>query len=173
MTRQVTIPLEWANNIPGVAGVDDVVLEVVEADDVVDPVVDEVPDKDDNREAADEAIDSALADGVLADVDETLNVDVPGAEAVADAVLDRLDLAPGLFGPIDDPFDEVIRRAVRSALEDLPELDVDLGALDGEDLIDLPDVVDDLIDDVDGLIDDVTDGLVSDEARQDLEDSLE
>jgi len=181
MTRQVTIPLEWANNIPGVSGVDDVDLEVVEADDVIDPILDEVPTRSDIDETVRSALQDALADGVLADVDETLDIDIPGAEAVADAVLDRLDVEPGLFGPLEEPLDVVLQEAVRDGLEDLGELDVGLPDLDGEDLVDLPDVVDDLIDDVQDLIDDVGDladefdelevpGL--DDIRTEVEDGL-
>jgi len=226
MSRQVTIPLEWSNNIPGVSGVDDVELEVVEASDVIDPILDEVPTRSDIDETVREALQDSLADGVLDDIDGDLDLDIPGAEAVADAVLDRLDVEPGLFGPLEEPLDVVLQEAVRDGLEDLGELDVGLPDLDGEDLVDLPDVVDDLIDDVQDLIDDVgdladefdelevpglddirtevedglravgpevdgaglfsepvaffeavleevTDGLVSEEARQDLEDALQ
>lgn len=226
MAREVTVPLEWANNIPGVSGVDDVDLELVEADDVIDPILDEVPTRSDIDETVRSALQDSLADGVIDDLDGTLDVDVPGAETVADAVLDRLDVEPGLFGPLEEPLDVVLQEAVRDGLEDLGDLDVGLPELDGEDLVDLPDVVDDLIDDVRDVADDledladdvtdidppgleairetvdealaeagpvvdgaalfsdpvafveavleeVTDGLVSDEARQELQDALD
>jgi hypothetical protein len=161
MVRTVTFPLSALNNIPGVSGIEDVVLEVIEADDVTDPIIDEIPSLPDIEAEVRSALDDALADGVLADVDETLDIDIPGADVVADAVLDALDVEPGLFGPLEDPLDVVLQEAVRDGLEALGELDVDLGELGGEDLLDLPDVVDDLIDDVQELKDDV-DGFVDD-----------
>jgi hypothetical protein len=157
MTRVFTIPLAWANNIPGVSGVEDVEIEVLEDDDVVEPTVDQVGTQEDTDRTVREAVSETLSDGVLDGEDGTLDLDIPGAEAVADAVLDRLDVEPGLFGPLNDPLDEVLREAVRDGLEDLGDLDVGLPDLDGEDLLDLPDVVEDLVDDVEGLIDDVAD----------------
>lgn len=155
MVDTVTLPLSALNGIPGVGGVEDVELELVEPQDIRDPIDDQVPTLDDIRAAVREEIDESLADGVLANVDTQLDIDVPGADAVADAVLDRLDVEPGLFGPLDDPLDEVIDRAVREGLEDLDVLDVDLGALAEDDLVDLPDVVEEVQRDIQALIDDV------------------
>jgi hypothetical protein len=157
MARQITIPLEWANNIPGVSGVDDVDLELAEEETIIDDIVDRVGSQEDTDQTVREAVQDSLADGVLDDRDGTLDLDIPGADAVADAVLDRLDVEPGLFGPLEEPLDVVLQEAVRDGLEDLGDLDVGLPDLDGEDLVDLPDVVDDLIDDVQDLIDDVGD----------------
>jgi len=68
-------------------------------------------------------------------------------------VLDRLDVDEGLFGPIEEPLDAVIRDAVLQGLEQLDGLDVDLGALGGEDLLDVPEVVEDVRQDVQDALD--------------------
>jgi len=115
-------------------------LELADEETIIDAIVGEVPTRSDIDETVREALQDSLADGVLDDIDGDLDLDIPGAEAVADAVLDRLDVEPGLFGPLEEPLDVVLQEAVRDGLEDLGELDVGLPDLDGEDLVDLPDV---------------------------------
>ena len=146
MVQRVTIDLEWANSLPGVSGIDDITFDVPQVDDVVDGIDGTLPDEDDIREVVDEALqDIDPAD--LVDIDlSQLDISDLTAEAVADAVLDRLDVEPGLFGPLDDPLDQVIDRAVREGLEALDQLDVDLGALEGEALLDVPDLLEGLQD---------------------------
>jgi len=153
MVQQVTVPLEWANSIPGVAGIEDVEFAIPETDDLADAVDGTLPSEADIRDVIDEALaDIDPAD--LVDVDlSRLDIGDLTADAVADAVLDRLDVEPGLFGPLDDPLDQVIDRAVRQGLEALGQLDVDLSALEGEALLDVPDLVRDLQDDVRDLQD--------------------
>jgi len=166
MVQRITIPLEWANNIPGVSGIEDVTFDVPQADDLVDGIDGTLPDEDDIREVVDEALES-IDPADLVDIDlSQLDVGDLTADAVADAVLDQLDIQPGLFGPLDDPLDQVIDRAVREGLEALGQLDVDLGALEGEALLDVPDLVRDLQDDVDSLQDTLT-------ALEDLPDEVD
>jgi hypothetical protein len=151
MVQLVEIPLEWANNIPGVAGVEDARFQVPETDDLADAVDGTLPDEDDIRTVVDEALQN-IDPGDLVDLDlDQLDIGDLSADAVADAVLDRLDVDPGLFGPLSDPLDEVIDRAVREGLEALDGLDVDLGALEAEELLDLPALVRDLQDDLDSI----------------------
>ena len=151
MVQLVEIPLEWANNIPGVAGVEDARFQVPETDDLADAVDGTLPDEDDIRAVVDEAL-SEIDPGDLVDVDlSQLDIGDLSADAVADAVLDRLDVEPGLFGPLSDPLDEVIDRAVREGLEALGELDVDLKALDADELLEIPGLVRDLQDDLDNI----------------------
>jgi len=151
MVQLVEIPLEWANNIPGVAGVEDARFQVPETDDLQEAVDGTLPDEDDIRAVVDEAL-ADIDPGDLVDLDlDQLDIGDLSADAVADAVLDRLDVDPGLFGPLSDPLDEVIDRAVREGLEALDQLDVDLGALDADALLELPGLVEDLQDDLDTI----------------------
>jgi hypothetical protein len=156
MVQRITIDLEWANSIPGVSGIEDVTFDVPQVDDVVDGIDGTLPDEADIREVVDEALqDIDPAD--LVDIDlSQLDIGDLTADAVADAVLDRLDIQPGLFGPLDDPLDQVIDRAVRDGLEGLDQLDVDLAALEGEALLDVPDRLEALQDDVSDLQDTLT-----------------
>jgi hypothetical protein len=148
MVQLVEIPLEWANNIPGVSGVEDARFQVPEVEDITEGVEETLPDEDDIRNAvADELAGIDPEDLIDVDLSE-LDLDALGADAVADAILDRLDIEPGLFGPLTDPLDEVIDRAVQEGLEALGELDVDLKALDADELLEIPDLVRDLHDDV-------------------------
>jgi len=155
MVQRVTIPLEWANNIPGVSGVEDVSFQVPEVGDLVEAVDGTLPDVEDIREVVREELDEAVAR-----IEDEVNVNVGNledlaADQIADAVLDRLDVEPGLFGPLSDPLDEVIRRAVRDGLEELEELDVSIEALDVDGLQAAIDTVADLPDRIDAVQDDV------------------
>jgi hypothetical protein len=153
MVQRVTIPLSALNEIIGVSGIEDVTFDVPQVDDIVDGIDGTLPDEADIREVVDEALES-IDPADLVDIDlSQLDIGDLTADAVADAVLDRLDIQPGLFGPLDDPLDQVIDRAVREGLEALDQLDVDLGALEGEALLDVPDLVRDLQDDVAALED--------------------
>lgn len=153
MVQRITIPLSALNEIIGVSGIDDVSFDVPQVDDLEAAVDGTLPDEDDIRAVVDEALEE-IDPADLVDIDlSQLDIGDLTADAVADAVLDRLDIQPGLFGPLDDPLDQVIDRAVREGLEALDQLDVDLGALEGEALLDVPDLVRDLQDDVRDLQD--------------------
>ena len=144
MVSEVTIPLQWANQTPGVSGIDDVSFEIPETEDITQAIDRTLPDEDDIRQIIDEALQEIDPEDLITVDLGQLDVGDLSADAVADAVLDRLEITPGLFGPLEDPLDEVIERAVRQALGALDELDVDLGALEGEELLEVPNRLGDL-----------------------------
>jgi len=141
------------NNVPGVSNVDDVTFEVPQTDDLEEIVDDAVLSLDDVTDAVADEVDRVVDNVIDRLESEIPDVDVPGADVVADAVLDRLDVDEGLFGPIEQPLDAVIREAVLQGLEELDALDVDLGALDGGDLLDVPEVIEDVQADVQDALD--------------------
>lgn len=153
MAQQVEIPLDELNAIPGVSGVEPVTFDVPEVRDIETAVDDAVLSLDDVTAVVAEEVDRVVDDVIDGLEEEIPDVDVPGADVVADAVLDRLDVDQGLFGPIEEPLDAVIDQAVRDGLESLEGLDVDLGALGGDDLLDLPGVVDDVQADIQSVLD--------------------
>jgi len=153
MVETVRIPLSVLNNIPGPTGVEDVTFDVPQVEDLEEIVDDAVLGLDDVTDAVADEVDRVVDDVIDGIEDELPEVDVPGADVVADAVLDRLDVDEGLFGPIEEPLDAVIRDAVLQGLEQLDGLDVDLGALGGEDLLDVPEIVEDVRQDVQDALD--------------------
>lgn len=146
MVQQVTIPLSWANNIPGVSGVDDVEFDVPEVEDLVDGVEDAVPDLDDIEQAVEQIvpaldeiveairaeIDDALDELNLPDLDEDRIIDeIQDAvgDAIQDLVLDPEELAEDVIDEIEDALPSVtvnveeIADAVAERLED--QLDIE------------------------------------------------
>jgi len=153
MVDRVEIPLSVLNNIPGPSGVEDVTFDIPQVSDLEEIVDDAVLGLEDVTDAVADEVDRVVDDVIDGLESEIPDVDVPGADVVADAVLDRLDVDEGLFGPIEQPIDAVIRDAVLQGLEQLDGLDVDLGALGGEDLLDVPEVVEDVRQDVQDALD--------------------
>lgn len=222
MVQQVTIPLSWANNIPGASGIDDVEFRVPELEDIETALDQAVPSLPEIETAVDDVIRTALSevdvvgeqlDGLAGDiadeVDQRLDdlvddiqteiqqavadIDVPGLEDVevevggslfavnedfidllAEALsqvdflgVDQLDDLEGLRDDIetlldrtealaDTTVDDVVQRATDEAeafLADLP----------GGTLLLAPDEF------VDDQIDRLTEDLISDEAREELE----
>jgi len=225
MVQNVTIPLAWSNNIPGVSGISDVSFDVPQTDDIADEIDDTLPSLGEIRTAVREELDEAIdeldtaADVLPGDfqqsiddavqsafseaIDITGQIDVDLGGIVQDAVLEALDVDEGLFGPLDSPIDDAFEAAVTAALDDLEELDIGLPGIEDrlyslqqalEDIptdapdVDIPDIREEvrgaieglpggtLLTDPDQFIDDqidrVTDGLVDDDARQELEDAL-
>jgi hypothetical protein len=156
MVQSITIPLSALNNIVGVSGVEDVSFDIPQLGDIREELDGTLPDVEDIREVVREELE-AFAEDLNQELEvQVPDLEVPGADAVADAVLDRLDVTEGLFGPLDDPLDVVIRQAVLDGLEELGELDVGFEDLDLPDLSGVPETVDSIAESVDGLTDDVS-----------------
>jgi len=226
MVQDVTIPLSWANNIPGVSGVEDVQFSIPEVEDLVAGVEDALPTGQDIRDILRDEIPDLLRDVDVFDGE----LDV-ALQPIIDELDDRLD------DLVDDIQDEIDRAVADLDIPALEDIEVDVGgslfavnedfvdllaaALDQADLVDVgqfptveeivqpiedvrsdiealdipeteelaDEVVDrvadalqefpggDLLADPDQFIDDqidrVTDGLVSEDVRQDLQDALE
>jgi len=144
MVQTVTLPFSALNNLPGAGGFDDVQLELLEPSDIRQTLDQTLPDQSDVQQAAEDAIDVKIEDIAQAVTDNIGPIGTPAADAVADAVLDRLDITPGLFGPLSDPLDEVIKQAVTDALDQQGALDVDLTPSLPNDLLAVPQAVDDV-----------------------------
>jgi len=204
MVQEVSIPLEWANNIPGVSGVQDVDFDVPDPEDIVEPIVAEIPTVADIATAvADELAD--LSEEIAEEIDIDIpDIDFPEVEVFAQEFIEALTDLEGFFGPVEGDF----QRALQDVLGDpdlaLEGLDLDFSplqeAIEGlqadieefevPDLGDIQDAAEDavraVLDDVPGgdilldpdgfidrQIDRVTDGLVSEEARTNLRESVE
>jgi len=226
MVQDVTIPLSWANNIPGVSGVEDVRFSIPEVSDLVAGVEDALPTGQDIREilrdeipdllrdvdvfdgeldvALDPIIDELddrlddLVDDIQEEIDRAVaDIDVPGLEDIEvdvggslfavnedfvellAAALDEVDFVEiDEFGDIEgliedvEGFLEEVRPLLDLTAEDLidratEEAEAFLEDLPGGQILLDPDQF------IDDQIDRVTDGLVSEDVRQDLQDTIE
>jgi len=153
MTQTFALPFGVLNAIPGISNIEDVEIEVLEPDDVVDAVTDATISVDDVVDGVREELDD-VADELVDELERQVpEVSVPGAEQVADAVLDRLEVEPGLFGPIEQPLDVLFQEAVEEALGNLGELDASLDDLDTAGLTEVPSVIDDVQADIQSVLD--------------------
>jgi hypothetical protein len=119
MVQQVVIPLAWANNVPGVSGVDDVEFAVPEVGDIVDPILAPLEDLQETADdiVADlltvpevqtaiedvledveqgdpliEAVAEAVVEGVAEEITGLEDIEIPDADEIADAIADEVDL---------------------------------------------------------------------------------
>lgn len=141
MTQDITIPLSWANNIPGVSGVRDVTFTLLEVPQGFDEFTDVVPFRDTLEDLLEEIDDqqdpgenplTTLGQAIAAEfVQEVLDdlvdeietalpqVDFPEVELFAQEFIEALTDLDGFFGPIEDDF----RNALQDVLGD-PDLPV-------------------------------------------------
>jgi len=139
---QFTLPLSWANNIPGVSGIDDWTICIPTVPGIVNAIDNTLPSLDEIREAVAEEIEEAVEDipSPVVEVDE------------------------GLFGDTLDNLGEIVENAIEENIPELPDVEETLQDIqDGIDQV-VEDVVDDLsepIEDVQEAIDDVQEDLDS------------
>jgi tetrahydromethanopterin S-methyltransferase subunit G len=148
VVQTVTIPLSWANNIPGVSGVEDVTFDVPQVSDIEDAVDRLTPDLDDIGERVDfvtldipdiqdrlddllEDIEAAVDDVTvdLGDVTDEIRQEVE--EALADLDLDVPGQVGDLLGDIDQAISGIqvdIEQLDDRIVEQLPE-DISPGPL--------------------------------------------
>jgi archaellum component FlaC len=186
MVETVEIPLSWANNIPGVSGVEDVEFDVPQLDEIVADVEDSLPGID----QIGERVDFITLD--IQDIREEV-ADIPDdvADAVGDVTVDLGDVADEIRQEVDDALDDLdldITDPLEEALADAEqaisglELDPDkladsiVGQLDPEDLggtsiqfesifgalkSDIVDGFSEALEEVTGLADDLPDTIES------------
>ena len=118
MPQTVRFPLEWANNIPGVSGIDDVTFEVVTVGDLID------------RSEATQAVVESTGDNTVERI-----VRVVGAEGqrtrdqIEDATITRdrdsdgitIDI-DGVFGPLREDIQAALRTLLGDMEADLTDL---------------------------------------------------
>jgi hypothetical protein len=137
---QFTLPLAWANNIPGVSGIDDWTICIPTVPGIVNAIDNTLPSLDEIREAASEEIEEAIEDipAPVVEVDE------------------------GLFGDTLDNLGEIVENAIEENIPELPDVEETLQDIqDGIDQV-VEDVVDDLsepIEDAQEAIDDVQEDI--------------
>lgn len=105
MVQQVTIPLSWANQIPGVSGIQDVTFSVPELSDIED-TVDRL-----TLDAAD--LLDEVTDPLQDQLDQVLAA-IPDLDQIDDIVVQELDQALG-------DFDDRVIQAVEDVLADLDD----------------------------------------------------
>lgn len=182
MVQNITVPLEWANVIPGVSGVEDVEFSIPTLEDIIDAVVENTLDRTQLDEALEEFVGDVVAEIQAAKIDTDQLLDdfidelerridelLIDEEEIADLVVDRLNLEglvtdqvdiSGIFGPLTEDvvqaFEDVLNE-VLGALDDLPE-----------DLDSVIDAINQVIEDVDQLLE-----RVPADFQQAVEDALE
>jgi len=129
MVQDGTIPLSWANNIPGVSGVNDVQFSIPEVEDLVAGVEDALPSGQDIRDILQDEIPDLLRD-----------VDVFDGEldVALDPIIDELD--DRLDDLVDDIQDEIQEAVADIDVPGLEDIEVDVGGslfAVNEDFVDL------------------------------------
>lgn len=151
MVQTVTIPLAWANNIPGVSGIQDVQFRVPELSDIEDTVDDltvdipdieevvrdsleqvvlpEIPDADDLEDLIEEAIADIPVPGI--DVDRLIDDVVSGVVAEVPTLEGpgvNVDI-DGVFGPLASDIQQGLLEAIEAIAGIPDELPEDLETL--------------------------------------------
>jgi hypothetical protein len=200
----VDIPLSWANNVPGVSGINDVGFTVPTLAGIECTIKQAIPTipqvRSTVREVLQEELDGIPApvvevdEGLFGDtidnlgeiVENTIEENIPELPDVEQALQDIQDRLDQVVEDVVDDLSEPIEDA-QQAIEDVQQ---DIGELDLPDVDDpvefLVDLLEDASDQLDGLnlltnaeefidnqIDRVTDGLVSEDVLEELEQEVE
>lgn len=172
MPQVVDIPLSWANNIPGVSGVEDVRFEVPTLGEIDQIIKDATLTVDDVQTALEGQLVEAFEDATVVDELADALID-PLADELAGALPEEvtIDIEGGLFD-IEQDLVDLLSEAVENALEELGLLD-ELQAIVEEALsvvageafdLDVPtvqEIVDGVTDAIEGLLDDFFPGWVT------------
>lgn len=182
MVNRLTLPFSALNQVPGIGGIEDRTVELLEPADIQEELEAAVPSLEDIREEVEAGLLEVLeeggliddlvgdvADTVVREVEEATGLDFPEPEEIAEAVADRIDI-PDFDGLTVD---------IEGSLFDVEQDFVDLlvAALEQADLLEVSQVP--TLGEISDLLEEATADLeelelpTADELQDDLADALE